>query len=130
MYVLDTNTLIYFFKGLGNVSVQMLSKAPAEIAIPAIVLYEIEVGIGKSGASQKRKEQLRELAGLTTILDFGRKEAEIAATVRLDLEKEGMLIGPYDILIAATTIASNGILITRNKKEFERIESLKIQDWY
>jgi len=58
-YVLDTNTLIYFFKGLGNVSDRLLSIPPAEIGLPAIVLYELEVGIGKSGTSKKRKTQLK-----------------------------------------------------------------------
>jgi len=42
MYVLDTNTLIYFFKGLGNVATNLLEKSPKDIGIPTIVLYEIE----------------------------------------------------------------------------------------
>jgi tRNA(fMet)-specific endonuclease VapC len=43
--VLDTNTLIYFFKGRGNVAERILSVPPAEVAVPAIVVYELEVGI-------------------------------------------------------------------------------------
>ena len=50
MYVLDTNTLIYFFKGLGAVAKNLLAKTPKEIAIPSIVLFELEVGIAKSSS--------------------------------------------------------------------------------
>ena len=39
-FCLDTNTLTYFFKGLGNVSKKMLAIPPAEIAIPAVVIFE------------------------------------------------------------------------------------------
>ena len=41
-YVLDTNTLIYFFKGLGDVSKHMLAQSPGELAIPTVVLFELE----------------------------------------------------------------------------------------
>ena len=47
-YVLDTNILIYFFKGVGNVSERLLSTPPSDIGLPAIVLFELEVGIRKS----------------------------------------------------------------------------------
>ncbi len=53
MYVLDTNTLIYFFKGEGNVARKLLTISPKEIAIPAIVVYEIEYGIAKSTSPKK-----------------------------------------------------------------------------
>ena len=57
-YVLDTNTLIYFFKGQGNVPQRLLATPPTEIGIPAIVLFELEVGFAKSKSPQKRKAQL------------------------------------------------------------------------
>ena len=48
MYLLDTNTLIYFFKGFGNVAEMLFSKPPKDIAVSTITLYELEVGIAKS----------------------------------------------------------------------------------
>lgn len=47
-YALDTNTLIYFFKGRGEVARNLLATAPADVMIPAVVVYEIETGISKS----------------------------------------------------------------------------------
>ena len=129
-YVLDTNTLIYFFKGLGDVSKHMLAQSPSELSIPAVVLFELEVGIAKSTSPDKRKSQLQEITALVNVLPFGIAESRSAAQIRVELEKQGLPIGPYDVLIAATALANNTILITHNQKEFGRIEGLKIEDWF
>jgi len=129
-YVLDTNTLIYFFKGLGDVSKHMLAQSPSELAIPTVVLSELEVGITKSTSPRKRKSQLQEITALVNVLPFGIAESKSAAQIRVKLEKQGLPIGPYDVLIAATALANNMILVTHNQKEFGRIEDLKIEDWF
>ncbi len=130
MYVLDTNILIYFFKGLGHVGDKLLSIAPKEICIPTIVLYEIEVGIGKSQSPAKRIKQLEDLISVVTILPFSVKAANYSADLCVQLEKNGMPIGPFDTLIAGTALANNGILVTHNTKEFERVSNLQIEDWF
>lgn len=130
MYVLDTNTIIYFFKGMGNVSNMLFQKPPNSIGIPTIVLYELEVGIAKSVAPEKRMAQLEALTAIVTILPFGIDEVQSAAKIRADLEKEGTPIGPYDVLIVATALTNNDILVTRNTKEFARIEGLQLENWF
>lgn len=130
MYLLDTNTLIYFFKGIGDVANILLSKAPQDILIPSIVLYELEVGIAKSTKPKKRTIQLEALISRVNISSFGAQEAKVAATIRANLESKGTPIGPYDILIAGTALSNNATLVTHNTKEFKRIKSLKIEDWY
>ncbi|MEW6301273.1 MAG: type II toxin-antitoxin system VapC family toxin [Thermodesulfobacteriota bacterium] len=130
MWVLDTNTLIYFFKGEGKVAESLLKKSPADIGIPSIVLYELHVGIAKSSAPEKRTSQLAELTSVVQILPFHRQEARAAADIRAMLEKRGKPIGPCDTLIAGTALAHGAILVSRNTKEFGRIKSLRIENWY
>jgi tRNA(fMet)-specific endonuclease VapC len=115
---------------MGDVSKHMLTKSPSELAIPAVVLFELEVGIAKSTSPRKRMSQLQEITALIKILPFGITESKSAAQIRVKLEKQGLPIGPYDVLIAATALANNMILVTHNQKEFGRIEGLKIEDWY
>jgi tRNA(fMet)-specific endonuclease VapC len=38
-------------------------------------------------------------------------------------------IGESDLLIASIVLANKQVLITRNKKHFERISGLKVEDW-
>ena len=130
MYVLDTNTLVYFFKGMGNVNQRLLSVSPKEIGIPSIVVYELEYGIAKSTSPKKRQKQLEELVPLVNVLPFNELEAKKSANIRAKLEKQGNPIGPYDTLIAGTALAVNGILVTNNTKEFERVKHLRLENWY
>jgi len=130
MYLLDTNTIIYFFKGMGSVSENLFSQSPNNIVVPSIVIYELEVGIAKSNNPNKRVQQLSELLQQVNILDFTQNEAKESAKIRADLEKAGTPIGSIDILIAGCAKANNLILITRNLKEFERVAYLKLENWY
>ncbi|MDQ6958707.1 MAG: type II toxin-antitoxin system VapC family toxin [Mariprofundaceae bacterium] len=130
MYILDTNTLIYYFKGMGNVANKLLQYPPRDIAIPSIVLYELEVGLAKSTEPEKRRQQLETLTGLIAILPLGAKEAQSAGIIRAVLEKAGTPIGPMDTLIAGTALANQGTLVTHNTKEFSRVDELRIIDWY
>ena len=130
MYLLDTNTLIYFFKGFGNVAEMLFSKSPKDIAISTITLYELKVGIAKSNNPLKRKKQLESLVSRIAILPFASEEAEASAKIRAMLETQGTPIGPLDNLIAGTAFCFNAILVTHNTKEFSRVEGLTIEDWF
>lgn len=130
MFALDTNTLIYYFKDMGNVSTNLLQIPPKDIGVPSIVMYELEVGIAKSTSPQKRIQQLKTLLSAVTVLPFAETEAKSAALIRADLETQGQPIGPYDVLIAATALANNATLVTRNIHEFGRVQNLQIVDWY
>ncbi len=130
MYVLDTNTLIYYFKGMGKVAQNFLSKSPSDIGIPTVVLFELEVGIAKSKSPQKRIKQLHEMTSLVNIIPFGYKEAKISANIRTKLERKGTPIGPYDLLIGCTALVHQAILVSHNTTEFKRIDKLQIEDWY
>ena len=130
MHALDTNSVIYFFKGRGRVAERLLGTPPKEVAIPSVVLYELELGIAKSSTPDRRRSQLDELVGLVNVLPFDAAEARVAARIRADLEKSGRPIGPYDVLIAATVLRHGATLVTHNVDEFSRVSGLAIEDWY
>ena len=128
--MLDTNTLIYFFKGMGKVEHNLFSYSPRDIFIPSIVLYELQVGIAKSNNPKKREEQLSILLEQVNVIAFSEKEAKVSALIRANLEKKGTPIGPLDILIAGMAKANKCILVTHNTNEFKRVEGLELEDWF
>jgi tRNA(fMet)-specific endonuclease VapC len=67
---------------------------------------------------------------LVNVLPFAENEARAAAGIRIELEKNGAPIGPFDLLIGGTALAHHAILVTHNTKEFDRIKKLQIEDWY
>ncbi len=129
-YYLDTNTVIDLFKKRGRVAERLLARRPGEIALAAIVLYELEVGAEKSKLPEESRRQIEEISAVATIVSFGEAEARAAARIRAQLEAQGTPIGPHDVLIAATTLANGGVLISRNTRELARIQGLQIEDWY
>ncbi len=130
MYALDTNTLIYFFKGVGRVSERLIEQRSSQIAIPTAVVYELEVGLAKSTSPAKRRSQLQALLDRVRILPLGLDEAQAAGRVRARLEQEGTPIGLLDSLIAGTALHHGATLVTHNVRELGRVEGLKVVDWY
>jgi tRNA(fMet)-specific endonuclease VapC len=130
MFVLDIRTLIWFFRGEGEVARRLLSTAPANIAVPTIVVYELETGVAKSKDAVRRRGQLDQLLQVVAVLPFGIEEAKAAARLRARLEQDGTPIGPMDTLIAGTALAHRAALVTRNVREFGRVPGLQVQDWY
>jgi tRNA(fMet)-specific endonuclease VapC len=130
MYILDTNTLIYYFKGQGQVAQNIANVSPQEIGISTIVLFELQVGIAKSTSPAKRTQQLQQFLSRVNVVPFDRDCAVAAATIRAQLEQQGTPIGPIDVLIAGTALAFQATLVTHNVKEFSRVSGLAIADWY
>lgn len=129
MYALDTNTVIYFFKGAGEVAKNLLSKKMKEIFLPTVVAYEIQLGLLKSGSPTKQR-QWEEFLDSCHLIPLGKKEGWTSAHIRFDLEKRGEPIGPMDTLIAGTAVAHGLVLVTHNRREFGKVRGLKLEDWY
>jgi len=130
VYALDTNTLIYFFRGEGRVGPRLLATPPREIAVPAVVVFELEVGVARSTQPKKRRGQLDALLALVTVLPFDHAAARCAAELNAALSAAGTPIGPMDTLIAGSAVAHHATLVTHNVREFRRVKGLKIEDWY
>lgn len=129
-YLLDSNTLIYLFKGQGTVADHFYNMLPQNMFVPSIVLFELQVGVNKSNNPMRRMRQIKTLLEQIGVLSFGEKEALASAEVRAILEAKGTPIGPYDIQIVGTAIANDLTLVTHNTKEFNRVDGLQITDWF
>jgi len=129
-YVLDTNTVIDYFKGRGKVAERMLAVAPREIALPAIAAYEVWVGVLGSPNAKRREGQYEQFLSVIDVIAFDSAISRRAAELRIALERRGEAIGPLDTLIAATALAWGTTLVTRNAGEFGRIAGLKMVNWH
>lgn len=97
--------------------------------ISSITVAELQFGVYNSRNIEKNRISLTEFLAPFTILDFDDAAAEQFGKIRSKLKKEGQLIGPYDMLIAAQAISKKFILVTNNTGEFSRIGELKLEDW-
>ncbi|MDR3336291.1 MAG: PIN domain-containing protein [Treponema sp.] len=129
MYYLDANICIYFLKGTyPSLQNRLRPISPKKIKIPAIVMAEILVSTEK-GAKGITRELWNKFFDAFEIVVFDTAAARQYAIIRAYLEKKGNIIGPNDLVIAATVVANNGILVTHNVKEFKRAPHLSLEDW-
>jgi tRNA(fMet)-specific endonuclease VapC len=130
MYFLDSNTCIYFLKGMyPSILEELRQRRPEEIKIPAIVKAELLLGVEKSKQKKKNFELYSKFLEPFEIISFDDKSAILYAKIRASLEEKGKIIGPNDILIAAIVMANNGILVSHNTKEFKQVSGLQLVDW-
>lgn len=128
-YLLDTNICIYALKGLYSIPTKLLEHSPRDIKIPSIVKAELLYGAKKSQHHVKTEEIIKQFLFPFEIIPFDNTAAEIYADLRSGLEKDGQVIGPNDLIIAATVLAEKGILVTNNQKEFQRVKELSLDNW-
>jgi tRNA(fMet)-specific endonuclease VapC len=130
MYALDTNTVLDYFRGKGEVAKNLLATQPGEVALPAVVAYEVWVGVLGSQNAKRRQLQYEQFLSTVEVLAFDSVVARRAAELRRALERRGEGIGPMDTLIAATALTHHATLVTRNQREFSRVQGLKLVDWH
>ena len=129
-YLLDTNICIYLIKKRPlEVIERFRQHPPRDVAISTITLFELQYGIEKSKYRQRSENALTKFLLPLNLLKFDRSSAVEAAAIRAKLEKKGMVIGPYDMLIAGLAKSLDMILVTNNTKEFERIVGLNLENW-
>jgi tRNA(fMet)-specific endonuclease VapC len=127
--LLDTNVIIHYLKGDPAIVGRIHNASRGELAISAIVVYELEYGTLRSKFPARRRRELE--AGLEHIqhVPFDTAAAKTAASIRFELEKQGSTIGPLDMLIAGTAVSRGAALVTNNAAEFSRIPGLRVLDW-
>lgn len=130
MYLLDTNTLIYFFKQQGQVATHLRNVAASQIAIPSVVLFELEYGVLRSTRSDLQRKGIDAALRVYGVLNLDEKAARSAAWIKYTLEAMGTPIGHFDQLIAGTALAHDLTLVTRNTREFLRVPGLRVENWY
>lgn len=130
LYALDTNSVSYFLKGKGHVGERLLATPPTSVGLPSVVLYELAYGAARAKAPRGLVDKLEAFLGSLRVLPFGEPEARTAARLRLALEGAGQPIGPLDLLIAATALEQQAVLVTHNTREFARVDGLRLEDWY
>ena len=129
-YYLDTNIIIYALKGQYPALPEHFKEIPSQsIVIPSIVLAEIEYGARKSNNYEITMSRYKQFMDVFIKVPFSEKAAIFYGQIRSDLERRGELIGPNDLMIAAIVLAEDGILVTNNVKEFERVPKLRIENW-
>ena len=130
IYLLDTNACIIYMNGKNDLlKHNFKSHSDMDIVVCSVVKSELFYGAKKSNNPSRSLALQKAFLSRFISLPFDDAAAEIFGTIRTRLNALGTPIGPYDLQIAAITLANDLILVTHNIDEFSRVEGLRIEDW-
>ena len=103
------------------------STSLADVGLPAVAVHELYFGAFKS---QRREHNINLVDSLQfEVVPFDKEDARQAGEIRATLEVLGTPIGPYDVLIAGQACARRLVLVSRNLREFQRVDGLTVENW-
>lgn len=139
LYILDTDHLSLFDRNHPFVVERLLSveENPQNRLSTTVVTFEEQI--------RGRLAQVRKSAPNSESLVFAYKRLAKTFDLFQDLElidysidadarfrqlrKAGIRIGTQDLRIASIALSNNGVLLTRNRQDFEKVLGLVFQDW-
>ncbi|MBU0974995.1 type II toxin-antitoxin system VapC family toxin [Patescibacteria group bacterium] len=124
-YQLDTDVIIYHFRGKQKLKAEWFNNNPA---ISVITLGELLYGTKKSKQQQEQISKIKNFIKEFNIdvISIDSKIIELYSQEKITLEKQGNKLDDFDLLIGATAKNKNLTLVTNNKKHFKRIAGLKL----
>lgn len=129
-YLLNTNIIIYYLKGMfPKISEYLRHTPPDDILIPSVAVAELEFGAKNSIDYDANIIKIKRFLKPFSVVPFDASCAPYYGEIRYRLKKSGKPIGANDMLIAATALSNRATLVTHNTDEFCRVEGLKICDW-
>lgn len=127
-YLLDTNICIYFLKGRYGLVEKIERIGVENLYISEITVAELKYGVEKSSNLDKNRPVINELIDrFKQIPIYG--ALDVYAKEKARLKKAGNIVDDLDLLIGATAIQNNMVLVTNNEKHFDRLQNIKIKNW-
>ena len=130
-YLLDTNALSEPARRRPSPAfLERLGRLQARVCTSVLCVGEMLYGARRSTSARRYEEYLRDVV-LTTIpiLDVDLRVAAAYGELRATLERRGLARADLDLLIAATALANDAAVVTRNVSDFDAIPGLRVEDW-
>jgi predicted nucleic acid-binding protein len=126
-YLIDSDTLIYFLKGIPEVIERLTQIPPDAFYTSRINATELLYGAYNAARIEKNLAIIEPFLAQFTLLEFDETAARYFAQEKARLKKLGTPIADMDLMIASIAVAHGCVLITNNVKHFERVLGLKIE---
>ena len=128
--LLDTDTVSYYMKNYPIVvdKVDAYLQEHGFISISLITYYEVMNGLLYKDA-RRQLERFNEFVNLNEVIPLDQAIALTAAQIFADLRKAGRSFGHNDVLIGATALEKDLVIITNNANHFNRIPNLTVDNW-
>ncbi len=94
--------------------------AAEEFCIPVVTVLEFLEGYRQAREGESLLEPFARL-------EVSGEVARVGSRIRRSLRERGMMIGDFDILIAATALAADLPVVTDDREHFQRVDGLAVE---
>lgn len=129
IFVLDTDTCVFWLRGNSRVRDRVLAAGPNGIAISIVTVAELRYGADCSPQPDANHQAIDAFLTGVAVLELDQAVARVFGEVKTDLRGRGLLIQDFDILIAATALVQGMGVATNNVKHFQRVSNLPVENW-
>jgi len=136
MAVLETTFVIDLMKeskrgraGPASGKLRDLTARGEVLRIAIFTLAELFVGVTKGTRPRQERMAIQQCVAPFDVLPFELSTAEIFGSIVGELEKQGQSISDIDALIASVALEHAEVLVTRNRKHFDRIPGLRVEGY-
>ena len=112
-----------------QVNARFVAVLPQDKYLCPIVQGELYFGAHRSASPAASLIQVKAFTRHYPVLPYDEAAAEKYGEIRADLAQRGLIIGPYDLQIAAIALVHGVTLVTHNTREFSRVIGLSLDDW-
>jgi tRNA(fMet)-specific endonuclease VapC len=100
-----------------------------ELAMTAVSLAELAHGAHKSAHRAENLARLDVLVAAVPVLPFDEGAAHRFGQLKAELEQAGARVSDLDLQIASIALHHGAALVSHNRRHFQRIVGLTVEDW-
>jgi tRNA(fMet)-specific endonuclease VapC len=127
-YLLDTNICIYFIKGQFELNKKIAEVGEQNCFISEMTVAELKYGVENSKTVEIMRRVVEAFIPKFLVIPIY-NSLDIYAKEKTKLRKQGLMIDDFDILIGATAVANDMIMVTNNVAHLSRLDNIVIEDW-
>ena len=130
LYLLDTDICSYVIRNRPPQARERMNTVPLEEQGMSVVTYaELLYGVKRSSSTRVNRQVVDAFVRHLTVIAWDAEAAEHYGDLRATLEKRGTPIGAMDLMIAAHARSLGAIMVTHNRRHFDKVPGLKVESW-
>lgn len=129
MFVLDSDLLIGLIRNNPDAAAFFRQHRDAEFATTVVSVCELFEGAYRSNDPVSQLNHVQRILDSLVVLPVAVDDSHRFGRLAASLGQQGRILDDFDLLIAAIALRQDCVLVTRNRKHFERVPGLKIQIW-
>jgi tRNA(fMet)-specific endonuclease VapC len=126
--LLDTDTCIAILRG-NQAVIERRAATSDDVATTWITAAELFYGAAKSKAPEKNRVLVTSFLATLPVLGLDEASVQIFGEAKALLERHGQRLADADLFIGAVAVAQRAIVVTGNRRHYERIPGVTVEDW-